>query len=56
MLTLYNAIGQKVIQMDNLNGDRITINRDNLPSGLYFVHLSANNKTLSVNKLIITEN
>ena len=55
-LTIFNSQGQKVKQMENLSVNKIIFQRDNLPNGLYFVHLSANNKTLSVNKFIITEN
>jgi ELWxxDGT repeat protein len=50
-----NCFGQTVAQMKNLSGQTITFNRDNLPSGLYFVRLTADNKTIAVDKLVITD-
>ena len=54
-LIVYNSVGQTVKQMDNLSGQTIILNRNNLPSGLYFVRLTENNKTLAVDKLVITD-
>ncbi|MBI3502443.1 MAG: SBBP repeat-containing protein [Bacteroidetes bacterium] len=54
-LTVDNCFGQTVAQIKNLRGQTITFNRDNLASGLYFVRLTEENKTISVDKLVITE-
>jgi len=55
-LTVYNSFGQEVKQIINISGQSITLNRDNLPSGLYFIRLTQENKTLATGKLIITDN
>ncbi|MBI4931290.1 MAG: T9SS type A sorting domain-containing protein [Bacteroidetes bacterium] len=39
-LTVYNSFGQQVKQLKNINGQAITLHRDNLPSGLYFIRLT----------------
>lgn len=55
-LTLYNCVGQIVKQMINISGRTFTINRDNIPNGLYFLRLTQDNKTFMVDKLVITDN
>lgn len=54
-LTVYNCFGQTVAQIKNISGQTIVLNRNNLASGLYFVRLTENNKTLAVDKLVITD-
>lgn len=54
-LTVNNCFGQTVAQIKNLRGQTITFNRDNLPSGLYFVRLTEENKTIAVDKLVIAD-
>jgi hypothetical protein len=54
-LTVYNSLGQQVKQIKNISGQKITLNRDNLPSGIYFIHATQNDKTISMDKLIITD-
>ncbi len=54
-LTVYNSLGQLVKQIKNINGQTITLNRDNFPSGMYFVRLTQDNKTLIIDKLLINE-
>ena len=54
-LTIYNSFGHVVKQIENISGQIINLDRDNLPSGLYFVQLSEENKTIAVGKLIITD-
>ncbi len=54
-LTVYNLYGQTVKQMNNLSGQTITLQRDNLPSGLYFVRLTQDNKIITEDKLVITD-
>lgn len=55
MLTVYNSYGQTVRQTGNLSGQTITFHRDNLPCGMYLLRLTENQKTLSVDKLVITD-
>ncbi len=54
-INLDNCFGKTVKQIKNISGHTITFNRDNLPSGLYFVRLTQGNKTIFSNKLIIVD-
>ena len=55
ILTVYNSFGQQVKQIKNISGQTIIFQRDNLPSGLYFVRLTEDNKVIKVDKLVITD-
>jgi hypothetical protein len=54
-LTMYNCFGQRVAEIMNISGQTITIRRDNLPGGVYFVHLIQDNRIIATKKLIITD-
>jgi hypothetical protein len=54
-LSVNNCFGQKVAQLNNISGLTITINRDNLQSGLYFLRLTQNSKNIASDKLIIID-
>ena len=54
-LTVYNSQGQKVKEIKNITGLAVTVQRDNLPVGLYFLRLTEDNKTFATEKLIITD-
>ncbi|MBI3502547.1 MAG: T9SS type A sorting domain-containing protein [Bacteroidetes bacterium] len=54
-LTVDNCFGQTVAQIKNINGQTVTFHRDNLASGLYFIRLTEENKTIAVDKLVITD-
>jgi hypothetical protein len=47
--------GQTVKQIKNISGETITLYRDNLPIGLYFIQLTQDNKTYT-DKLVIADN
>lgn len=53
-MTIYNMQGQVVKQTNNLTGQTITLYRDNLPNGLYYICLTEENKIIRTNKLIIS--
>lgn len=55
-LTLYNAQGQLVRQMNHLSGVTIMLERGDLASGLYSLRLSEDDRILSVGNLVITDN
>lgn len=55
-LRVYNSFGQAINQINNLSGQTIIFHRDKLPSGLYFIRLTQDNKTIATDKLIITDN
>ncbi len=54
-LTICNSYGQTVKQVKNISGHKVSLLRDNLPSGLYFIRLTEENKIIAVKKLIITD-
>jgi len=54
-LTVYNFLGQISKEIKNISGQTINIFRENLSSGVYFIRLTENNKTLMFDKLVITE-
>ncbi len=54
-LKMYNSIGQLVRENANLKGQNITIDRENLQSGLYLIQLFENNKLLKTNKVLIKD-
>lgn len=54
-LTVYNCFGQAVSQIKNISGQTVTLSRENLVSGLNFIRLTENNKTLAVDKLVVSD-
>lgn len=54
-LTLYNVYGQAVKQIKNISGQTINLLRDDLRIGIYFLHLTQDEKTIAKEKLIITD-
>lgn len=55
-LTVYNSLGQQVKQIKKIAGQSIILYHDELPSGLYLIHLTAHNTIFAVRKLLITDN
>jgi len=55
-LIVYNSFGQEVRKIDNISGQSILFFRENLPFGLYFLHLKEKKEIISINKLIILNN
>lgn len=55
-LTIYNSFGQQVKQLKNISGNTITLHRDNLPGGLYFLRMTQEDQTFTAEKLVITDN
>lgn len=54
-LTVYNSSGQIVKQLKNISGQTVTLFRDNLPSGLYFLRLTQESKVIMAGQLVITD-
>jgi hypothetical protein len=54
-LTICNLEGKIVKRLENISGNTIVFQRENLPSGVYFLRLTENNKVLSVHKLVIVD-
>ena len=54
-LTVYNAYGQALKQVNNISGQTGVLSRDNLTSGLYIIRLTEENKIIAEEKLIIID-
>jgi hypothetical protein len=54
-LTIYSSYGQTLKQIKNNSGKTISLSRGNLPSGVYFIRLTEENKIIAVDKFIITD-
>ncbi len=52
-IIVYNCFGQIVKQIKNISGQTIILNRDDLPSGIYYIRLSQKDKIIATEKLII---
>jgi len=52
-LTLFNESGQKVKHIEHLSGQTITLYRDGLPPGVYFLFLTESRKTYPTLKIMI---
>ncbi|HMI07965.1 MAG TPA: T9SS type A sorting domain-containing protein [Flavobacterium sp.] len=53
LVKLYNLQGQLIKTYSNLTGRDATLNRGNLPSGLYFIQLSDQDKLLKTAKIMV---
>lgn len=54
-LSVYNNEGQLIKQVNNISGKSFRFNQDNIPSGIYFLCLTQDNRILGTEKLIITD-
>ncbi len=54
-LSIYNYFGQSVKEINNISGETISLSRDNLSSGFYFIQLMEGNKIIFIDKIIITD-
>lgn len=54
-LTVFNLYGQEVLQLKQLSGSTIVINRENLPEGLYFIQLKQDQELLGTAKIVIAD-
>lgn len=54
-VTVYNSYGQAVKQIKTISRQTITLYREDLPSGLYFIRLTQDNKVVATGKLIIAD-
>ncbi|MCH8905091.1 MAG: T9SS type A sorting domain-containing protein [Bacteroidetes bacterium] len=50
---LFNLVGTEVKRIENITSDKIKINRDNLPSGLYFYKFTEMDQIITTGKLSI---
>ncbi|MBM3919373.1 MAG: YHYH protein [Sphingomonadales bacterium] len=54
-LTIDNCFGQTVMEIKNINGQAVTLQRNALSTGLYFIRLIEDNKIIATKKIIITD-
>ena len=54
-ITIYNYLDYSVKEILSFSGNKVTLNRDNLPSGLYFLRLTQDSEHIETIKLIITD-
>ncbi|OQX78254.1 MAG: hypothetical protein B6D64_07150 [Bacteroidetes bacterium 4484_276] len=54
-LTILNSFGQEVKQFKNIHGNSFTFNRENLPGGIYFLHLFQKNELNAIEKVVIID-
>lgn len=52
-LTIYSVLGEKVREIQNIYGNKIIINRDNLNSGMYFYKLEQSGINLKTGNFLI---
>ena len=55
ILTIYNALGQRVKRIENISGREIIIHRDDLPNGVYYLRLTEGDKIFATEKLVIVD-
>lgn len=52
ILTVYNSQGRQVRQINNISGQTVEVDRDNLPAGIYLVRLTQANQSYTGRVLI----
>jgi hypothetical protein len=55
-LTLYDAHGNQVKRIINITGKVLILQRDGLPSGIYFLNLTSEGGNIFKTKLLIEDN
>ena len=53
--TIYNQLGQSVYQLKHLSGNTNYLYRNNLPVGMYFLHITEGTMITMAQKLLITD-
>lgn len=54
-LELYNFTGQKVKEIHSFSGNDFVLSRENLPSGLYLLHIIEDTKIVDTKKVMISD-
>ncbi|HLO36851.1 MAG TPA: T9SS type A sorting domain-containing protein, partial [Lacibacter sp.] len=54
-IEVINYLGQTVITKENLSGQIFTIDRGNMPAGVYYIQITEDGQSLEINKLIFTD-
>lgn len=54
-IQIYSILGQKIKEIPHISGSKINLERINMNSGTYFIHISEKDKLVSVGKLLIID-
>ncbi len=54
-LTLFNSLGQEIKHITNISGQTFTLQRDNLPAGVYFIRLVEKGRIFKIDKLVVMD-
>lgn len=54
-LSLYNASGQLLRQVQGISGQGVSISREELPNGLYLIRLSEDHQTIAVQSIVFRD-
>lgn len=54
-LSVENIFGQTVTEINNISGQRLTLQRNNLPAGVYFIRLKEDHKQIATKKILIID-
>lgn len=55
IIKLYNSLGQEVYHCENVTGSSVTIDRGNLPTGVYVLQISSQRAVLQTQKVIFID-
>ncbi|MCX6273921.1 MAG: T9SS type A sorting domain-containing protein [Bacteroidetes bacterium] len=55
-ITLLNTLGQQVLQIKNVSGQTVVLQKGDLQGGIYFLQLTEGGKVTGTNKLVIADN
>ncbi len=55
VLSIYNSLGREVFRIGNISGREIRIQNENLSNGVYYARLIQENKTILVEKLLVSD-
>ncbi|MCX6352397.1 MAG: T9SS type A sorting domain-containing protein, partial [Bacteroidetes bacterium] len=50
---IYNLVGQKLIELRNQSGNEFSLNKGQLPNGLYFIKITAQGNSIGVVKMVV---
>ncbi len=55
-ITLLNTLGQQALQIKNVSGQTVVLQKGDLQGGIYFLQLTEEGKVTGTNKLVIADN
>ncbi len=52
-VSIYNAVGAQVLEESKVGGENLILTLEQIPDGLYFVHVTSENRSLGVQKVVV---